>query len=60
MSVLQSDALADVVSIERRGRIAIVRLDRGDGRNALSMRVLRELTRLHARLTAIRMYRRSF
>ena len=45
MSAHQSVAPPEVVSIERRGRIAIVRLDRGDGRNALSMRVLRELTR---------------
>lgn len=33
-----------IVSIERRGRIAIVRLDRGDGRNALSLQACRELT----------------
>ena len=32
------------VSIERDGRIATVRVDRGDGRNALSFEVLRELT----------------
>jgi enoyl-CoA hydratase/carnithine racemase len=35
----------DSVSIERHGRIAIVRLDRGDGRNTLSMDVCRQLTR---------------
>jgi enoyl-CoA hydratase/carnithine racemase len=34
----------NIVSIERRGRIAIVRLDRGDGRNALSLQACRELT----------------
>ena len=33
-----------LVRIERRGRIAIVHFDRHDGRNALSMRALRELT----------------
>lgn len=32
------------VSVERRGRIAIVRFDRGDGRNAMSRTVMRELT----------------
>lgn len=32
------------VSIERQGRIAIVRLDRRDGRNALSIQACRELT----------------
>jgi 1,4-dihydroxy-2-naphthoyl-CoA synthase len=32
------------VTIERQGRIAIVRLDRGDGRNALSLQACRELT----------------
>ena len=32
------------VTIERRGRIAIVRFDRGDGRNALSLALCRELT----------------
>ncbi|MGO9357980.1 MAG: enoyl-CoA hydratase/isomerase family protein [Xanthobacteraceae bacterium] len=31
------------VSIERRGRVAVVRFDRGDDRNALSRQVLREL-----------------
>lgn len=35
----------DCVSIERRGRIAIVRLDRGDGRNPLSIEACRQLTR---------------
>jgi enoyl-CoA hydratase/carnithine racemase len=35
----------DMVSIERRGRIAIVRYDRGDGRNALSLEACRQLTR---------------
>ena len=35
----------DCVSIERRGRIAIVRLDRGDGRNPLSLEACRQLTR---------------
>jgi enoyl-CoA hydratase/carnithine racemase len=35
----------DYVSIERRGRIAIVRFDRGDGRNTLSMEACRQLTR---------------
>lgn len=34
----------DPVSIERRGRIAIVRLDRGDGRNPLSLEACRQLT----------------
>jgi len=34
----------DSVSIERTGRIAIVRLDRGDGRNTLSLEVCRQLT----------------
>ena len=33
-----------LVRIERHGRIAIVHFDRQDGRNALSMRALRELT----------------
>ncbi|SLN44633.1 enoyl-CoA hydratase/isomerase family protein [Oceanibacterium hippocampi] len=32
------------VSIEREGRLAIVRFDRGDGRNPLSGQLLRELT----------------
>lgn len=32
------------VSIERTGRIAILRFDRGDGRNALSRALMRELT----------------
>jgi len=32
------------VDIERRGRIAIVRFDRGDSANALSMQLLRDLT----------------
>ena len=32
------------VSIERRGRVAIVRFDRGDGLNPLSMQLVRELT----------------
>lgn len=32
------------VTIERQGRIAIVRLNRGDGRNALSLQACRELT----------------
>ncbi|MCW5749882.1 MAG: enoyl-CoA hydratase/isomerase family protein [Alphaproteobacteria bacterium] len=32
------------VSIERSGRIAVVRFDRGDGRNALSRALIRELT----------------
>jgi enoyl-CoA hydratase/carnithine racemase len=36
---------SESISIERDGRIAIVRLDRRDGRNALSMQVCRELTR---------------
>jgi len=35
----------DCVSIERRGRIAIVRFDRGDGRNPLSLDACRQLTR---------------
>jgi enoyl-CoA hydratase len=35
----------DCVSIERRDRIAIVRLDRGDGRNPLSLDACRQLTR---------------
>ncbi len=35
----------EIVSIERRGRIAIVRLDRRDGRNALSLEACRQLTR---------------
>src|SRR5579864_3200521 len=34
---------ASPVSIERRGRIAVVRLDAGDGKNALSRRVMRDL-----------------
>lgn len=33
-------------AIERRGRVAIVRFDRGDGRNALSLAAIRELTRV--------------
>lgn len=32
-----------IVTIEKRGRIAIVRFDRGDGRNPLSRAVMREL-----------------
>jgi len=32
------------VSIERRDRVAIVRFDRGDGTNALSLQLLRDLT----------------
>jgi enoyl-CoA hydratase len=39
------DRAAQCVSIERRGRIAIVRLDRGDGRNPLSLEACRQLTR---------------
>ena len=35
----------DCVSIERHGRIAVVRLDRGDGRNPLSLDACRQLTR---------------
>lgn len=35
---------ASPVTVERRGRIAIVRLDRGDGRNPMSRAVMRELT----------------
>jgi enoyl-CoA hydratase/carnithine racemase len=35
----------EMVSIERRGRIAILRFDRGDGRNALSIEACRVLTR---------------
>ena len=35
---------AEFVTIERRGRVAIVRFDRGDGLNPLSARLLRELT----------------
>ncbi len=35
----------DCVTTERRGRVAIVRLDRGDGRNALSLEACRQLTR---------------
>lgn len=33
----------ELVTIERRGRIALVRLDRGDRANALSLQALREL-----------------
>ncbi|HYF60399.1 MAG TPA: enoyl-CoA hydratase/isomerase family protein [Burkholderiaceae bacterium] len=36
---------ADWVRVERRGRIAIVRFDRGDGRNALSIEACRALAR---------------
>jgi enoyl-CoA hydratase/carnithine racemase len=36
---------SDVVSIEQRGSIAIVRFDRGDRKNALSLHLQRELTR---------------
>jgi len=32
------------VSIERKGRIAVIRFDAGDGKNALSRQVLRDLT----------------
>lgn len=35
---------ASTVTIERRGRIAIVRFDAGDGKNALSRQVMRDLT----------------
>jgi enoyl-CoA hydratase len=34
---------SDYVSIEKRGRVAIVRFDRKDGRNALSRQLMREL-----------------
>jgi len=34
----------EFVTVERRGRVAIVRLDRGDGMNPLSLQALRELT----------------
>lgn len=34
----------EFVKVERRGRVAIVRLDRGDGMNPLSLQALRELT----------------
>lgn len=34
----------DFVTCERRGRIAVVRFDRGDGVNALSAQAMRELT----------------
>lgn len=36
----------EFVSIERRGRVAVVRFDRGDDRNAMSRQVLQEL--MHA------------
>ena len=35
---------ASPVTIERKGRIAVVRLDLGDGKNALSREIMRELT----------------
>ncbi len=35
---------ASPVSIERQGRIAVVRFDTGDGKNALSRQVMRDLT----------------
>jgi len=35
---------ASPVSIERQGRIAVVRFDTGDGKNALSRRIIRDLT----------------
>lgn len=35
---------ASPVTVERKGRIAIVRFDLGDGKNALSRRALRDLT----------------
>lgn len=34
----------EFVTVERRGRVAVVRLDRGDGMNPLSLQALRELT----------------
>lgn len=38
------DRIGDHVSIERRGRIAIVRFDRADNANALSLSLCRDLT----------------
>ncbi len=35
---------AELVTVERRGRVAIVRFDRGDGLNPMSARLVRELT----------------
>jgi enoyl-CoA hydratase/carnithine racemase len=35
---------ASAVTIERKGRIAIVRFDLGDGKNALSRQIIRDLT----------------
>lgn len=35
--------MAEMVSVERDGRVAVVRFDRGDGRNALSHDLMREL-----------------
>ena len=35
---------ASPVRIERQGRIAIVRVDAGDGKNALSRQIMRDLT----------------
>lgn len=37
---------ASPVHVERQGRIAIVRVDAGDGRNALSRQIMRDLTAL--------------
>src|SRR3954454_14997858 len=48
MAGREARALADFVTIEKglgpEGRIAVVRLDRGDGINALSPEALRQLT----------------
>jgi enoyl-CoA hydratase len=35
---------ASPVSIERKGRIAVIRFDRGDGKNALSRQIMHDLT----------------
>lgn len=40
----KTDMSWEFVKIERRGRVAVVRLDRGDGMNPLSLQALRELT----------------
>ncbi|MBT5810341.1 MAG: enoyl-CoA hydratase/isomerase family protein, partial [Rhodospirillaceae bacterium] len=34
----------DFLTVEREGAVAIVRIDRGDGLNAMSAKLLRELT----------------
>jgi enoyl-CoA hydratase/carnithine racemase len=41
-----TDMKTDLVSVEKTGRIAMVRFDRGDQANALSFAIMRELTKV--------------